>query len=81
MPEHPLTRRRSPGWIRAYSSRSLHGLAMRLMNLRSGEDLSDAQEWLWDAVISELEYRRRRDLGRVRACSCMLCVPPFPEPD
>lgn len=72
-----LTRRRSPGWVRAYSSPALHGLALRLMNLRRGENLSDAQEWLWDAVISELEYRRRRALGTVKACSCMLCVPPF----
>lgn len=78
---NPATRRRSPGWIRAYSSTSLHGLALRLMNLRTSEDLSDAQEWLWDAVISELEYRRRRARGSLQACSCMLCIPPFPDPE
>lgn len=79
MTEHPATRRRSPGWVRAYSSPSLHGLALKLMRMRTSEHLSDAQEWLWDAVISELEYRRRRDYGRLQACSCMLCIPPFPD--
>lgn len=71
------TRRRSPGWVRAYSSPALHGLALRLMKMGQAKDLSDGQEWLWGAVVSELEYRRRRDLGTVRACSCMLCIPPF----
>lgn len=51
------------------------------MRLRTSEGISDAQEWLWDAVISELEYRRRRDRGRIVACSCMLCIPPFPDVD
>ena len=72
-------RRRSPYWIREYDSKALHGLALKLMNLGMREDLSARQEWLWDAVISELEWRRRRDLGTFRACACMLCVPPFPE--
>lgn len=73
------TRRRSPGWVRAYSSPALHGLALKLMRMRTSEGISDAQEWLWDAVVSELEYRRRRALGTVQACSCMLCIPPFPD--
>ncbi len=73
------TRRRSPGWIRAYSTASLHGLVGRLHRQRTGENLSDAQEWLWDACLSELEYRWRREPRVLRRCSCMFCVPPFPE--
>jgi hypothetical protein len=74
-----LVRRRSPGWVRAYNSKALHGLAFKLMNLRTSEDLSDAQEWLWDAVISELEYRRRTHPRPAWACACMLCIPPFED--
>jgi hypothetical protein len=77
MPQ-PL-RRRSPQWVRNYPDRGLHALAFRLMNLRTGEDLSDAQEWLWDAVISELEYRRRNHPRPQWACACQLCIPPFPD--
>jgi len=78
MEPNPATRRRSPGWIRAYSSPALHGLALRLMKMGTTTDLSESQEWLWRAVISELEYRWRTTSGLQR-CSCMLCVPPFPE--
>lgn len=75
----PPTRRRSPGWIRAYNDKALHGLAFKLMNLRPTQDLSPRQEWLWDAVVSELEYRRRHHPNPAWACACMLCVPPFPD--
>jgi hypothetical protein len=79
MTDREPTRRRSPGWVRAYHSRGLHALAFRLMDLRRSADLSERQEWLWDAVISELEYRRRTHPRPAWACACQLCVPPFPD--
>ena len=77
--ENEATRRRSPGWVRAYASPALHGLALKLMRLGEREDLSDAQEWLWSAVVSELEYRRRTERNPWLKCSCMLCIPPFED--
>lgn len=74
-----LKRRRSPYWIREYDSKALHGLALRLMNQQTGRDLSERQEWLWEAVVSELEYRRRNERNPWLVCSCQLCVPPFPD--
>jgi len=72
------TRRRSPAWVRAMTSRELHGVAGHLNAERLSADLSDRQEWLWDAVVSELEYRRRRATWPVRSCTCYLCLGPFP---
>lgn len=74
-------RRRSPAYVRQWSSPALHAVAMKMNRQRTGEDLTDAQEWLYDAIVSELEYRRRRARPMWRACSCMLCIPPFPEGD
>lgn len=74
-----LPRRRSPGYVREWSSTALHAVAMRLNRDRSSGDLSDDQEWLFDAIVSELEYRRRRTRPVWRSCSCYLCVPPFPD--
>jgi len=59
--------------------RELHGLAGRFARDRRSVDLSAAQEWLWDALISELEYRRRTTRPSWQRCSCELCVPPFPD--
>ncbi len=44
---------------------------------RVSADLSNAQEWLYDALISELEYRRRNAIPGWTACSCYLCSDPF----
>lgn len=74
----PLTRRRSPGWVRALSVRDLHRIAYRLQHQRESADLSDRQEWLWDALISELEYRWRSEERFLFRCTCQLCVAPFP---
>jgi hypothetical protein len=57
----------------------LHAIATRFNHQRVSEDLSDRQEWLYDAVISELEYRRRVTRPFWKACACYLCVGPFPE--
>ncbi len=73
------TRRRSPQWIREQHDRALHALALRLRAVSYRQDLTAKQEWLWDAVISELEYRRRNAPRPLWACSCELCVPPFPD--
>ena len=73
------TRRRAPQWVRAFSGPALHGLLGRFDRMRTTEDLSDAQEWLYDAAVSELEYRRRRTRPMWRACSCRYCIPPFPD--
>lgn len=76
-----LTRRRAPAWVRAYSDRSLHGLGIRLQRDMRHIDISAGQQWLFDAVVSELEYRHRRTRPTARRCSCELCVPPFPCPE
>jgi len=44
---------------------------------RQEADLSPAQEWLFDAIVAELEFRRRRCRPIWTSCSCWLCVPPF----
>jgi len=62
--------------VRAKSSEELHALGGRLFNLSRTQDLSSRQEWLWDALQSELQYRRRRGLPG-RFCVCALCVGPF----
>jgi hypothetical protein len=50
---------------------------MRMNRNRTSADLTEHQEWLYDAIISELEYRRRNTRPVWRACACFLCVPPF----
>lgn len=75
-----MVRRRSPQWVRAMSSQQLHSIGGKLQRERfEGGGISDRQEALWDAVISELEYRRRRSKSIWDTCSCQLCVSPFPE--
>lgn len=78
-PLDPL-RRRAPGWVRAWSSRDLHAVAGRFDHERRSADLTGQQEWLYDACINELEYRRRAAIRRrpLTACSCRYCMPPFP---
>lgn len=68
-----LVRRRSPHWVRQLDVKGLHALALKLNSERRVKDLSDAQEWLFDCVVSELAYRRRR--GRVALwCTCAFCM-------
>lgn len=70
-------RRRSPGWVRALDNRQLHGLAGRLDREQRQRDPSAGQEWLWGAVLSELEYRWRHPRGGELRCSCEWCISPF----
>lgn len=80
MPYQPhATRRRSPGWVRSMTSAGLHGILGRFDRQRQGQDLSEGQEWLYDACVSELEYRRRTTRPMWRACACRYCIPPFPD--
>ena len=45
-------------------------------------DLSDGQEWLYDRIVEELEWRRWAALkAREPYCSCWLCFSPFPLRD
>lgn len=75
----PLPRRRSPQWVRDLDSRVIHSIAWRFNQERVSADLTEAQEWLWSALISELEYRNRSALHVFQRCSCELCIPPFEE--
>jgi len=64
-------------YVSEWSSKSLHAVATRMNRDRQSADLTEHQEWLWDAIVSELEYRRRHTKPVWRSCSCWLCVPPF----
>jgi len=76
MPDH---RRRSPQWVRAMTDRELHQIGFRFQHERLESGLTERQEWMWDALISELEYRRRRTRPTWRACACELCFSPFED--
>jgi hypothetical protein len=78
-PPSASSRRRSPAWVRAMPSNELHGIVGRFNLQRAHTDLSEGQEWLWDACISELEYRRRIARPSWRACACMFCFSPFED--
>lgn len=70
---------RKGSYVREWSSAALHAVAWKMNHLREGADLSEHQEWLYDKIIGELERRHRRTRPRWKACSCMLCIPPFPD--
>jgi len=76
-----VTRRRGGGsrltWVRESSSRDVHAILGRFDRERVSADLSEAQEWLYDQCVAELEYRRRRARPIWSSCSCRYCVPPF----
>lgn len=77
-----LQRRRSPAWVRAMSDQQLHGLGGKLVREERYGGISERQSHLLDSVLSELEYRTRRDLrAGMRSCSCELCMSPFVEDD
>jgi hypothetical protein len=63
--------------VRAFDTRALHGLLFKMDHQRQGADLSERQEWLWDAGVSELEWRWLHPGPGEQRCACRLCVPPF----
>ena len=69
--------RRGPVWLRETASPALHAILARFDRDRTTADLSDAQEWLYDRAVEELEYRRRTARPIWTCCSCRYCVPPF----
>jgi len=80
-PGLPYPKRRL--YIADWSSRTLHAVAMLFNRERAERDLSERQEWLYDRIVEELEWRWLEDI-RVRpwaACSCLLCFSPFPTAD
>lgn len=73
-------RRRSPWWVRELAWAKLHALGGKLLNTYRSDGLSPNQEWLWGAVISELEYRNRHR-PPVDRCTCLLCTTSLPDAD
>lgn len=71
-------RRCSPAWVREMNSQSLHRLGGKLLNDYRYGDLTERQDALWQAVVSELAYRQRRRVALDR-CTCLLCCDPFEE--
>lgn len=69
--------RKGPVWLRESSSNALHAILARFDRDRQSQDLSEAQEWLYDRAVEELEYRRRTCRPMWRACSCRYCISPF----
>lgn len=55
---------------------TLHGLALQLRQSRLDDRITERQEWLWDAVVSELEYRWRKHTDSpLKRCWCDVCAP------
>lgn len=71
-------RRRSPQWVRDMRSEGLHRLGARLQTEYRTVGITERQEAVWDAVVSELDYRNRRRHPMDR-CTCLLCSSPFPD--
>lgn len=59
-------------------SQSLHRLAGKLYNDFRTVGLSERQHDLFDGVLSELAYIRRRTRP-VDLCTCWFCVGPFDD--
>lgn len=74
-----VRRRRSPGWIRSMDRPQLHSMAVKLGRLRNTTGISARQEWLWDALISELEYRHLHEPDVGARCCCELCWVPYDD--
>lgn len=80
MEENPESRRRAPYWVRSLTDQALHGLALKTQRSFEVGWISDRQEWMLEACISELEYRARRDArAGIKACVCQMCCGPFDD--
>ena len=66
-------------WVRASTSNTLHAIAGNMARQRrEGQELSEAQERLWDRIIHELELRHRS--RAYSTCWCDFCAPIAVEP-
>lgn len=72
--------RHAPLWVQDLDIRQVHAIAFKLNAERTTAELSDAQEWLFDLLVDDLDYRRRNTTWPERRCSCSLCWNPFEEP-
>jgi hypothetical protein len=77
MRPHSLPAASRPRWVRLARSEELHAIAWRFLHLQEHQDLTERQEWLWHALIDELERRWRRTRPAWQRCNCALCRPPF----
>lgn len=59
----------------------LHGIVGALRRQWMEGGISERQEWLWGACVSELEYRWRVTRPGRDRCSCEFCIPPFLDED
>lgn len=57
------------------TSSELHGLAGRLQRGFTDDALTDRQDWLLEAVLSELGYRHRSRRSAWDRCWCAFCRP------
>lgn len=56
--------------------REVHGiLGMLDRQRRTTHDLTSRQEWLWDCLVSELEWRHLHEPRILRRCWCEWCIP------
>lgn len=58
-------------------SRTLHAIAGKFHRMQHACDLTTRQEWLWEQVDNELQYRRTSESRGWLKCSCWIC---FREP-
>jgi hypothetical protein len=64
-------------FVHSLASSQLHGLAFKLSRDARARDWSDAQEWLFQLCVNELERRRAMAGVLEPRCGCDLCVSPF----
>lgn len=77
MPARPRGRRSQ--WLRDQESRDLHAIALHLRNLFWEGRSSERQDWLFDNVVAELEWRHDHTRPVYLRCECELCHHPFPD--
>ena len=69
--------RHAPTWVQDLSSQEAHSIVGSFDRQRCEKDLTDRQEWLYDVIVADLEWRRANTYPVWRSCSCRYCVAPF----
>lgn len=69
--------RRAPLWVREMPSREAHAILGRFDRDRMTQDLTRRQEWLYDVLVEDLEWRRVNTPDPWSVCSCKYCLAPF----